>query len=72
MAAACAKEILSVVPHVQIDGTGLVSSRTQAESRGMDSRTSSLAETYHSGGGPMFLGNQSAENDINVRTDWQG
>ena len=68
-AAACAKEMLAALPVIQIVREHSVDSKTQSEARSMESEGLSYPKTYSSDGGPMFLGNQSAGRDINVRTD---
>ncbi|KAE8135104.1 hypothetical protein BDV38DRAFT_145027 [Aspergillus pseudotamarii] len=69
-AAAYAKELLSVVPPVEVVETDPADVRSTAasESSLMSPDRSVYSGTFFSGGGPMFLGNQNAGRDINIRT----
>ena len=68
--AAYAKELLSVVPPVEVVETDPADVRSTAasESTLMSPDRSVYSGTFFSGGGPMFLGNQNAWRDINIRT----
>ncbi|KAE8310518.1 nucleoside phosphorylase domain-containing protein [Aspergillus transmontanensis] len=69
-AAAYSKELLAVVPPVEFVQTDPadVRSTAAAESSPMSPERSVYSGTFFSGGGPMFLGNQNAGRDINIRT----